>query len=143
MLVDTNVTFFSQRPSQGGGLGEGKQNKIYSPPCLIAQRQVVQKHSARESKCSNGTWAETPRSHKTQKQDTHINTHRKTLLLRLLDWTDRDTTTNHGYIQGATKVNETSERNTPADNTCVCVCVCAQPNKTTHRLQSLFLFRRA
>jgi hypothetical protein len=40
-------------------------------------------------------------------------------------------------IQGATKVNETSERNTPADNTCVCVC--AQPNKTTQTAISLFV----
>lgn len=43
-----------------------EKDKKNSPPCLVAQRQVVQKHSARESKCSNGTWGRNAKiTHKT------------------------------------------------------------------------------
>jgi hypothetical protein len=56
-----------------------EKDKKNSPPCLVAQRQVVQKHSARESKCSNGTWGRNAKiTHKTHSTLSHTHSHTHT-----------------------------------------------------------------
>lgn len=109
MLVDINVIiFFFRGPFR------------HSPPCLIAQRQIVQKHSAREGKCSNETLAVTLGI-------THVKTQKRPSSLLLPNWTDRDT----NFEQILKELPKSME---PPSAICLrATPVCVQQTKYPHR----------
>lgn len=125
MLVDLNVIifFFFRGPFR------------HSPPCLIAQRQIVQKHSAREGKCSNETLAVTLGI-------THVKTQKRPSSLLLPNWTDRDT----NFEQILKELPKSME---PPSAICLrATPVCVQQTKYPHRKEerkkkSLFVSQNA
>lgn len=107
----------------------------HSPPCLIAQRQIVQKHSAREGKCSNETLAVTLGI-------THVKTQKRPSSLLLPNWTDRDT----NFEQILKELPKSME---PPSAICLrATPVCVQQTKYPHRKEerkkkSLFVSQNA